>query len=123
MHHVSWRADAPIMWDCATQTTCRLYCLRADPSLTRIARMADEPVAGSTIPDLEALVQGGGLPKAFEDYVLGFTRPVRETRRAGTREGSFCDLWMPEAEADERRNWAATEAAREAVEATAAARL
>ena len=24
MHHVSWRADAPIMWDCATQTTCRL---------------------------------------------------------------------------------------------------
>ena len=83
--------------------------------------MADEPVAGSTIPDLEALVQGGGLPKAFEDYVLGFTRPVRETRRAGTREGSFCDLWMPEAEADERRNWAATEAAREAVEATAAA--
>ena len=85
--------------------------------------MADEPVAGSTIPDLETLVQGGGLPKAFEDYVLGFTRPVRETRRAGTREGSFCDLWMPEAEADERRNWAATEAAREAVEATAAARL
>ena len=50
-------------------------------------------------------------------------RPSRRARPAGTREGTFCDLWMPEAEADERRNWAATEAAREAVEATAAARL
>ena len=98
MHNVSWRADIPIMWD---------Y----------------EPVGGSTVPDLEALVKHGSLPTAFEDYVLNFTEAVRKTQSDGSRESSFCDLWMSQNDADKRRNWAATEAARDAVGAVAAARL
>ena len=98
MHNVSWRADIPIMWD---------Y----------------EPVGGSTVPDLEALVKHGSLPTAFEDYVLNFTEAVRKTQSDGSRESSFCDLWMSQNDADKRRNWAATEAARDAVGAAAAARL
>jgi hypothetical protein len=45
-----------------------------------------EPVDGSTIPDLEALVRQSSLPAAFEEYVLGFTVGVRQTQREqGTR--------------------------------------
>ena len=96
--YVGWRADIPIMWD---------Y----------------EPVGGSIVAGLEALVEHGSLPTAFEDYVLNFTEAVRKTQSDGSRESSFCDLWMSQNDADKRRNWAATEAARDAVGAAAAARL
>ena len=81
-------------------------------------------MAGTTVPDLEALVLHGALPPLFRDYLLSFTEAVRNSQRVqGAREGSFCDLWMGEEQADQRRNWAATEAARAAVAAAAAPRL
>ena len=40
-----------------------------------------EPVGGSTIPDLEALVRQSSLPAVFEVYVLGFTVGVCQTQR------------------------------------------
>ena len=66
-------------------------------------------------------MEHGSLPTAFEDYVLNFTEAVRKTQSNDSRESSFCDLWMSQNDADKRRNWAATEAARDAVGAAAAA--
>ena len=61
-------------------------------------------------------MEHGSLPTAFEDYVLNFTEAVRKTQSNDSRESSFCDLWMSQNDADKRRNWAATEAARDAVD-------
>ena len=94
MHHVSWCADAPIMWD---------Y----------------DPV--SSAAEVEALLDSrSDVPERFADYLRAFTEPVREKMRDGTRLGSFLDLWLPAEEADRRRNWDATNGPRDAVAASLA---